>query len=783
MKSLKNLLYVLKRFGTASALNLFGLSIAFASFIIIMMQVGYEKQFDGCHLNRDRVYRLEWDGDGEGFIAVVSRPLAYALQEASSHVKAMSLFSLNLSTQSVWVEDGQDVRCIKEIFTQVSPGFTEIFTFDWLEGDPKALTHPSTVVIPRSVAQKLYPNESCIGKNLINDDTTWVIGAVYKDLPKNSTIQNCIYYPVDRRNEDMNWGNANEHAYVMFDDPSSVDGFLEALVDHIETASYGYEDKEELRAKVHSVFRLNPLSDLYYSRDVKYVFSETGSRQTTFLLICIAFVVILIAAINFTNFTTALTPMRIKSLNTQKILGSTQWRLRWMIIQEGIFISLLSFLVALGLVYASKGTFVARLVASGISFSGNGSIILLAALISLLTGFLAGLYPAFYMTSFAPAMVLKGSFGLSMKGKRLRTVLLSVQYVASISLLVVSTFMMLQHRSMLRADFGFENQKILTVELGDKVLQNPESFADQLKQSTAIEEVAYCYAYLSCMDDAPSWGRTYRENHIQFSCFLVSIDMLKVLGVQVTEGRDFLPGDLAQESFIFNNLAKKQFGMELGNDPGLNIVGFMPDIICTSLRSPNTPMAFLLQQDVHNWSPLPLNLCYIRVKEGAGAQAVEHIGQTIKQLDSSYPFEIHPLDYHISETYRSEKNISSLITLFGVLSVLISVVGIYGLVVFETEYKRREIGVRKVFGSTTREVMQRFGKRYLMLILVCTAIAVPISYIFVDKWLTRFSTRVPVYWWVFVGAFLVIALITLGTTYWQNYRAASANPVDSLKAE
>lgn len=785
MKSLKNLFHVLNRFRTASALNLFGLSIAFASFIIIMMQVRYEQQYDACHQNADRIFRLEWNGDGTGFMAVVSRPLAYALEETSSHVEAMTLMDPMLRSEQVIVRQGQEERSYKEEFSEVSPSLVRMFTFEWIEGGPDALDKPAHVIMPQSVAKRIFPDESAVGKTLETEDSTWVVGAVYKDLPRNSTVKNKVYYPTDRRNENWEWGNANNYAYVMFDNAAATEGFLEALVDHIDETSFGAKDKKELLAKVHSVFRLNPLPNMYYSNDVKYVFTETGSRQTTFLLICIAFIVILIAGINFTNFTTALTPMRIKSINTQKVLGSTPGRLRRRLVGEGIFIAFLSFLLSLLIVFACRGTFIDNFISPDIDLIANRSLLGLAAVVSVLTGFLAGLYPAFYMTSFPPAMVLKGSFGLSMQGRRLRTLLLCIQYVASISLLIIATFMMMQNKRMLRSSFGYDNHQILTVEVSNTISKSQDAFANALKQSPAIEEVAFSFAYLSCMDDCPTWGRNYNGEHFMFNCFCVTRDFLKVLGVKVTEGRDFLESDfLTQESFIFNQAAKEQYNLELGEGHDINIIGFMPNIVYASLRSPVSPMAFLMIPEEQYWLPMPLSVCYIRMKEGVSQEeAKKAIGATIKQFDALYPYDIKPLDYNIEDAYRAEKNISSLISLFGILSILISIVGIYGLVVFETEYKRREIGLRKVFGSTTSEVMSRFNSRYMRIILVCTVVAVPISYYAVDKWLDRFTLRVPIYWWVFVLAFLLIAIVTLATTTWQNYRAASANPVDSLKSE
>lgn len=785
ISSIKNLLSVLRRFKMASFLNILGLGIAFASFSIIMMQVDYEMNYNRCHKDYKRIFRLEWLIDGENLGAVVPNPLARVLEQ-SPHVEQMSFYSPGFLDQSIVIHDGNEERHFQNAPLSVSKSFTKIFSFDFIHGDVDALNSPATVIIPESLAKLYFQNVSPLGQVIEFEDTARTVTGVYKDFPKNSTITNNLYCVTNFYNQFDNWYSSNQFAYFLLDSPENADVILEESAHLMNPDAFGCESIEELQSKIHSLVRLNPLDDLYYSNEVKYVFSEVGSRQTTLLLIAVALIVIIIAGINFTNFSTALTPLRIKGINTRKVLGSSVGQLRSSLVGEGIIISFMAFIVSLLIIYLCRGTFIEGFISSGIDISSNIPIIIATGLISIITGCLAGLYPAYYMTSFQPALVLKGSFGLSPKGRKIRTALLCVQYIASVTLLIVSSFMILQNRHMLGTSFGYDKDQVVTVSVSNQVHKSEKAFIDALTQNDGIDYVGFSYVYLSCMDDAPSWGRQVNGRHIQFFSFAVTPDICKALGITIKEGRDFLESDTQVEggAFIFNETAQKQYGIKEGDDVDGKVVGIMNDIVYSSFRRPVEPMAFHVFGSEGNWIGMPLNICYIRINKGSNYDAaVRHVERTLKEYDPHTSFEVRNLNSEIEGAYRHERSVSSLISLFSIISIIISLVGIYGLVVFETEYKRREIGVRKVFGSTTSEILKMFSFSYIRLIAVCTVIAIPLSYYFVYRWLGQFESRTPIYWWVFALAFVSITLITLLTCTYQNYKAASTNPAFSIKAE
>lgn len=777
-----NLFHILKKFKMASILNILGLSIAFASFILIMNQVFYERSANTNHENYSKIARLE-SSEGEGVWAgITARPFSFIFKGVPN-VKETAFVNQASRTQTITVDDGGQERSVIDITMESSASLPRVFTFDFIESEPDPLEIPNGVIIPESLANALFHNVPAFGQNIRFNDQTWTITGVFRDFAKNDILTNRLHYSL-REKENWNWWQVNDTVYFLFEDENALDAttLLNAVKTNINLdAVWGRSGQDG--KQLTDIFRFTPLKDIYYTNDVQYVFCETGNRQTTFVLICVAILILIIAGINYTNFNTALTPMRIKSINTRKVLGSSVTALRLSLVAEGVVVSLLSYLVAVGIVLLCKGSFVENLFSGGIQIAALVPIFALAAAISIVVGALAGLYPSFYMTSFSPALVLKGSFGLSPKGKRVRSLLMSVQYISSVALLVVAAFMILQNRYMIKGDMGYDNDQILTVAISDDVRNRKETFAEELKKLDGVEQVAYTFQYLSADDNMPHYGRQFDDKYIDFFAIPATIDILQTLGIELSDGRNFLKGDYSTEggAFIFNEKAAAQFDLKPGDIIFGEVVGIVPNISFRTMRNGIEPMAFELVEK-ENW--MPLNVCNIRISKDASVGSLsKKILNVLAEFDPSTSFDVVRLNSHIEGAYSSERNTASIISLFCIISFLISLVGLYGLVVFETEYKKREIGIRKVFGSTIAQIMKMFTFSSLKLIVICSIIAAPISYFFVKSWLTNFAVRVPIYWWVFVLAFVVVSFVTIATCSLQNYKAANENPVKSLKAE
>ena len=787
---LRNFFSVLRRFKAASVLNVLGLSIAFVAFMLIMMQVNYDYTFDCSHRNADAIFRVDIVHGSKGSQAIICRPFARAFTESSPHIKGGCLLNAWVGSPFFYVEQNGQRTGYRENAWEVTPGLLDVIHLDMLEGTAQALDEPGSVILPESMAKKIFGNETAVGKQLIAPNVEMnaqIIKGVYKDFPRNSALQNVIYVAMNPKENYDNWGNWNYFFFVRLDDPANKENVLDNFKSNFN-AKEVFGNEFEWGGEESFDLRLTSLPDVHFLNNVDFDSMPKASRQTLLVLFSIAFVIIIIAGINFTNFSTALTPMRIKSINTQKVLGSSDRMLRGSLLVEAVGVSTFAYLLSLLFLYVIPKTPVASLVDADISFGAQPMIIAGTAVIAVIVGVLAGLYPSYYVTSFPPALVLKGSFGLSLAGRRMRSVLVGIQFVASFILIIGSLFMYLQNRYMQNAPLGYDKEEMIIVHLNNKINKDRDAFTNQLKSFSGVEDVTYSQFLLSSQDQYMGWGRDYNGKNINFQCLPVSSSFLKVMGIEVKEGRDFRPEDDQKETgcYIFNEKAKAQLELKLNEQiDGDEIIGFIPDIKFASFRQEVTPMAFYLWGK-YQWGQEGnyYNAAYVKFKAGSDLRAgMEHVRESLKKFDSEYPFVIRFYDEVLQHTYEKELKIGSLITLFSLVAIFISIVGVFGLVVFESEYKRKEIAVRKVLGSTTGEVLYMFNVSYFWILLICFVLGAPVAWYGVHRWLENFAYRTPMYWWVLPLAFLAIGMITFLTVTYQNWHVANENPVKNIKSE
>lgn len=788
---LRNFFSVLRRFKTASILNVLGLSIAFVAFMLIMMQVNYDYTFDRSLRDADAIFRLDVVQGTEGSQAIINRPFARAFVESSPHIKEGCLLSGWVGSRFFYVEQGGQRTSYKEDAWGATPGVLNVFHFDMLEGNERSLDEPNSVVLPESMAKKIFGDEPAIGKQLVSANTAEdakIVKGIYKDFPRNSALKNIIYMAMDPKENYNNWGNWNYLVFVRLDDPANKENVLDNFKKNFNAKEVFGDDFKWGEGDDNLDLRLTSMPDLHFLNNVDFDSMPKASRQTLLVLFSIAFVIILIAGINFTNFSTALTPMRIKSINTQKVLGSSDSMLRGSLLVEAVCVSLFAYLLSLLFLYLAQKTPIASLVDADMSFGAQPAIIAGTAVIAAIVGVLAGLYPSYYITSFPPALVLKGSFGLSLSGRRMRSMLVGIQFVASFVLIIGSLFMYLQNHYMQNAPLGYDKEEMIIVHLNNNINKDRDAFTNQLKSFSGVEDVTYSQFLLSSGDQYMGWGRNYNSENISFQCLPVSSSFLKVMGIEVKEGRDFRPEDELKETgcYIFNEKAKAQFEMKLNEKiDGDEIIGFIPDIKFASFRQEVTPMAFYLWGK-YQWGKEGnyYNIAYVKFKAGSNLRAgMEHVRESLEKFDSEYPFVVRFYDEVLQHTYEKELKIGSLITLFSLVAIFISIVGVFGLVVFESEYRRKEIAVRKVLGSTTGEILYMFNVNYFWILLVCFLLGAPVAWYGVHRWLENFAYRTPMYWWVLPLAFLVVGVITVLTVTYQNWHVANENPVKNIKSE
>lgn len=785
MTPLKNFFHVLKKYKIASLLNVIGLSIAFASFMIIMTQVKYDLSFDRHYKNADRIFRVENQAITENgkYSANTSRLVAEKVFAAEPEIEKTGLIQ---SYQQFDIYDqslGKDSRQGPFHFYTAEPDALDILEFEFVHGSPQRFSESGTVLISEQVATAIYGDQNPVGRSLIFDKDTEhpveIVG-VYKNFPQNATIRsNSIVRFIGQENA----GNGNNWNYVYYIRLNARENAEQVM----QAMNKKYQEFVGTGNSVpDNFFRLTPITETHFTQSVSYSPTDTGNRATVYSLMSIGVLIILIAMINFVNFSTSLIPTRIRSINVQKVLGGSNAAIRRNMIAESAGLAVVSFFVALLIVHAFSGTPLASDISAPCDVGADMPILWGTALIAVATGILAGIYPAFYSTSFAPALVVKGSFGLGPQGRRLRTVLISVQYAISITLIIVTLSIHRQNRYMRKSDMGFQRENILTTWIPHEIVGKRKTLVDKLKSNPAITDVTFATGPFVAKGRM-RWGRSYRGKEITYDAYPVASNFLRFMGIRITDGRDFDENDDLKPNIsqIFNETSLRKDSITVGEkmEDGMDIVGVAKNFNFQPLQYDINPFAFVVYgtSEWEAWNPLR----YMFVKtDGTDIPAIiDFIEKSVRELAPDSRPDIKFMDVEIGNQYYKEQKLSNLLTLFSLLSILISIVGVFGLVLFETQYRRKEIGIRKIHGATVGEILRMFNKIYVRIVLVCFVVAVPIAYCVVNRWLENFAYKAPVEIWVYLAALAIVLGTTVATVLIQAHRAATDNPVRSLKKD
>ena len=784
---LRNLMRIFRRFRTAMILNILGLAVAFTAFMLLMMQWNYDQQFDRNDPNADRIFRIDaqWDA---GRAALSSGPYGLAFMRSSPHIVSGCLLYLLPEDESFTIESDGEQRIFKDKLHKVTSGLTQVFHFDLVEGDTSALEAYDKILIPESAARRWFGQKAATGRQVtLGDGRTLSVGGVYRDFPNNNSLKNNIYVAIrkDQNESEINeWTSMNFAFYIRLDQGGTADA--QALVDAFAENNQEFKNYRQANDKIDMV--AIALTDIHTFEPLMFDPTPRTSPATMFLLFSIAIIILLIAAINYTNFSTALSPMRVRNVNTQKVFGASQTSLRGALLAEAVIICLVAFLIGLLLLWGLQDYNLNLLIQADIRPEAHLPLIGLTALIALAIGLLAGLYPAYYTTSFAPALVLKGSFGLSPKGRMLRNLLMGFQFIASFALVIGALCMFLQNRYAQTTPLGFDKAWLVTSDIDKSVNGKRQVLEERLKQHPEVASVAFSeMPFYGDNDIYAKWGRKFKGEAISFEVLVVSPSFPKVIGIPIIEGRDFREEDARNTNgcFIINRMMREHHGIQPGDKIGTQeIVGVTDNFHYTSMRRGISPMAFYTSDKSADATDRLYTNVYVRMNAGTDpATAIQILHDELEALSPGYPFDIRPFDEQLERTYKNEQRLATLISLFSLLAVLISIAGVFGLVVFDSEYRRKEIGIRRVMGASVGNILLMFNKSYLWILLVCFIIACPIAWYAINEWLQSFAYRVPNYWWIFPVALLIVGGVTLLTVTYQNWHAANENPVNSLKSE
>lgn len=788
MKTLfKNFIHVLRKFKVSSLLNILGLSIAFASFILIAIVVNYEFSFDKYHSNAKHIYRVDNVNrkTGDVFSVIHPRALVETFIQSSPQIKAGTLLTPPYNQVFFKYEQGGMQQGAKESIVTCHPDITKIFDFQLLAGQADCLESPENVMIPESKAIKLFGNtQAAIGKELTLSAPVWmkenaehlIVGGIYKDLPENTQLSNVIYTAVDQTTSVNDWSSSNFICYVLLDDNASPEQVAANYNAHVDIES---EKGNNIAIK------LTPLVDIYYMNEFSdSMFIKSGSLTNTFILITIAFVIILIAIINFSNFSMALAPIRLKSVTTRKVLGSSTNALRAEIMGEAVLFGLVSFGLALALVYLLAQMEVFSFVPVSILPQHNLLPVIYAFLIAIVSGLIAGVRPAFYISSFPPALALKGTVGASPSGRKTRTLLVGFQFAASLILIICTTFIFRQNQFVRNYVLGYDTEQTMMVELDmNTIKKNLHSYEAKLKDSPDVVDVSFSNQQFGGSDNYMFTRLIYKDEDISFNYLPVAWNFPSMMDIAVLQGRTFLENE--ENTCLINRSVSEKYNIEVGSffqshfgADNLQVVGIIDDVKITSLREevPN----IVLVSDSYFQTPF----AYIKLRPGADyQQVIRQVEKVVSELDPAYPVKVEFYDQLFDQLYRKEQNTANHILFFSLLAIAISMMGVFGLVLFENQYRRKEIGIRKVLGSTEYEILRLLNKIYLQTFLISLIVAIPVVVYIMQRWLDNFAYKISLSWWVFILASLPILLLIVTTVSVQSYRSAVANPVDSLKSE
>ena len=738
---LYDFIMLLRRYKVSSVLNIAGMGLAFAAAYLMLVQVVFDFSYNRSLPDAADIYRLEypsWYNDGRwGTTWNRHDPLEYCA--AIPEVKAAATFRCEGYTNRDYsIKRNDTIDNLTMNSTNCERAGLDVFGFECVAGSFDDFIGPYTAVISETAAKRCGLGVGDVlhsGRGATEGSHTLTVVAIYRDFPEPSSVANNDMFvgmvPVEQHDR-SNW---NDPFYLRLAPgtlPETVEEKMKVFLRE-QLSNDGYSQEEIGRLLPTKAPRLNNVCDIYFSRDTEGNDGPTGNISTTYTLLSLAVAYGLVVIFNDTQMATYLSTSAAVGRNLPLALG-----------------------------------FVAVAVAAGILIS---------------------LYPIFYITSFSPAFVIKGSFQATRSGRVLRYTLVGVQYVISIALIIVTLFIQMQHNYMMNYDMGFDKGGILAVD-GPTMYnyQQMDALSEKLRQNPMVTDVTFSAGDIVA-PQRMGWGREFRDKTISFQCYPVAWNFLDFMGIKVVEGRDFTKNDYQRASgvFIFNESAKQSFELTLddkvyGHAGKTDIAGFCEDFHFKPLQYGVEPFCFYVFGSAPWYYPSHV---YVRIAAGTGIrEAIRYVREAVMAFDPSLEADkvyVRIFDEELGKYYNAEERLARLIAAFSLLSIVISMLGVFGLVLFETQYRRKEIGIRRVNGASVRSILEMFNLQFLRIVGICTVIALPISYYIVDRWLQGFATRMPMHWWVFVAAVIIVGLITVVTVTARSWRAANENPINAIQ--
>jgi putative ABC transport system permease protein len=802
---------LLKRKGY-TMINVLGLATGMAVCLLIILYIRSELGYDTFHKNGDHIYRVvlerKYPGRSTSY-AMIPQSIGEAIQREYPEVlQSTRLFDFLGKNGSFFVKIG-DKNFEERRVLMADSNFFRVFTAKLLKGDPAtALQKPNTIVINETTAKKYFGSaENAMGKSIETDNAPhFMVSGVCKDWPDNSHfVFDMLISSTTFVQPKPNYINFSAHTYLLLN-PNVSPATLEAKFPHIiekyvsgeigRNFGVSFQQFQAVGNGYH--YYLQPLKKIHLISDLEGELKPNGSIKAVYIFSVIAVFILLIACINFINLSTARSVERAKEVGIRKTFGSEKKSLISQFLLESVMVSLLSMVVAVLLIVLLLPLFnkVSGKELTAIYFTEPLKVISLIGF-AILVGIVAGLYPAFVLSSFKPIMVLKGKFKSNKYGTALRNGLVVIQFAISVILIICTIIVNKQMRYMLGDKLGFRKDHIIEIERADLLRDKSKSFNNELAKIPGIEAVSNCS---SLPGQGGFFGSAFQvvnsKQPMTGRAVIVDDQFAPILDLQLKEGR-FFSKQFATDSLalVLNEKAVEELGLkdpigaritspdfngQNGEETIYTVVGVAKDFHYQSLHQKIEPLVFL---NAEKFSGNNLRTTGVRIKADNFKSAVEAIEKNWKQFVPEKPFHYGFLDRTLADQYKSEQTMQRLFTIFSVLAIFIACMGLVGLAAYATQLRMREMSIRKVLGASAGNIAGILSKDFLKLVLIAAVFAFPVAWWGMHAWLRNFAYRTDMSWWIFLAAGLIAAMIALLTISYQAIKAALSNPVDTLRAE
>jgi putative ABC transport system permease protein len=792
---------------TYSFINITGLAIGLASFLLIALYMLDELSYDRYNDKADRIYRINSDirfGGGDLHLPVTSDMMGQLLQKDYPAVEQST--RIYASSGSKLIKKNTDF-INEDRVAHVDSNFFEVFSLPALSGNTRtALNEPNTVVISESAAKKYFGTTDLMGKIVETKDDknpNYKITAVIKDIPANSHFH--FDFMFSMKNVDYQWGDLtshNFHTYLLLKkgaDYKQLEKNFEQYIDKYVLPAIRQAIKiksmDEFRKSGNKLeYTLMPLLQIHLHSDRSFELSPSGNIQYIYIFSAVALFILLIACINFMNLTTARSASRAKEVGIRKVLGTERRYLIFQFLTESTLMAVLSFILAIVIAFLVLPMF-NHIADKSMNMSSLISPVILPVLIilPLAVGLLAGSYPAFFLSAFRPIEVLKGKLKLGSNSGGLRSVLVVFQFSTSIILIVGTLVIYKQLNYIQSKDLGYSKEQVLTIEstftLGDKV----KAFKNSVLQMTGVKSGTLS-SFLPVSNSSRSDNTYFKDatldvkDGIDMQTWRVDYDYFKTLGMHIIKGRGFSLDFGSDSSAVVINettagllgyadpVGKKIYKIGDDNKPEVySIIGVVKNFNFESLKQTIGPLSFFIGSR-SSMASFKVNTTDINV-------LIKKIEGLWKEMNPGMPFQYDFLDDSFKAMYKSEQRVGKIALIFSTLAILIACLGLFGLATFISEQRTKEIGIRKVLGASVQGIVRLLSKDFLRLVGISFVIAAPLSWWIMNSWLKDFAYRIPLEWWIIGVAGLIALLIALTTVSFQAIKAAIANPVKSLRSE